>query len=294
MSIYINQDTRVIVQGMTGRLGSWHTKRLLEYGTKVVAGVTPQKGGEVVEGLPVYDTLAEAIRHHPAEAALTFVPGPFLKEAIMEGIDAGLKVIVSPVEGMPVKDMMIVRQALKTSGTILVGPNTPGIISADQCSIGILPGDVYRKGNVGIVSRSGTFSILIADVITKAGLGQTTALGIGGDPITGLGFIDVLAEFEQDPETKAITLIGEIGGEAEEEAAAYIQKKVKKPVVAIVGGRTAPSGQTMGHAGAIISGGRGSYNSKVEALKRAGVVVAESPDMVGTLLTSTLEKLLNL
>jgi len=283
VSILVNKDTRVISQGITGRLGSFATERMMEYGTKVVAGVTPGKGGTELNGVPVYDTVREAVKEHPADATITFVPPPFVKEAVFEALDAGIKFIVLAVERMPVKDMMIVYQALKQSDTILLGPNSPGIITADECSIGYFPGNVYRKGPVGIVSRSGTFSYQVADYITKAGLGETTALGLGGDPITGVSFIDILKLYEADPETKVIVLIGEIGRTSEEQAAEYIQSEVSKPVVAIIGGRTAPTGKTMGHAGAIITGGRGSYDSKVNALEKAGVPVARTAKEVTNL-----------
>lgn len=283
MSILINKDTRVISQGITGRLGSFATGQMVEYGTKVVAGVTPGKGGTELNGVPVYDTVREAVKYHPADATITFVPPPFVKEAIFEALEVGIKLVVVAVERMPVKDMMMVHQALRQSDTVLLGPNSPGIISADECSIGYFPGHVYRKGSVGIVSRSGTFSYQVADYITKAGLGETTALGLGGDPITGVSFIDILKLYEADPETKVIVLMGEIGRTSEEQAAEYIQSEVSKPVVAIVGGRTAPPGKTMGHAGAIITGGRGSYNSKVNALEKAGVPVARTAKEVATL-----------
>jgi len=289
MSILVNTDTRVISQGITGRLGSFTTDRMIEYGTKVVAGVTPGKGGTEVNGVPVYDTVREAVKYHPADATITFVPPPFVKEAIFEALEVGIKFIVVAVERMPVKDMMIVYQALKQSDTVLLGPNCPGIITAEECSIGYFPGDVYRKGPVGIVSRSGTFSYQVADYITKAGLGETTALGIGGDPVTGVGFIDILKLFEKDPETKVIVLIGEIGRTSEEQAAEYIQSEVSKPVVAIITGRTAPPGKTMGHAGAIITGGRGSYESKVNALEKAGLPVAKTAKEVAVLAKQALE-----
>lgn len=283
MSILANKDTRVISQGITGRLGSFATGRMMEYGTKVVAGVTPGKGGTELDGVPVYDTVREAVREHPADATITFVPPPFVKEAIFEALEVGIKLIVVAVERMPVKDMMMVHQALEQTDTVLLGPNSPGIITADECSIGYFPGDVYRKGPVGIVSRSGTFSYQVADYITKAGLGETTALGLGGDPITGVSFIDILKLYEADPETKVIVLIGEIGRTSEEQAAEYIQSEVSKPVVAIIAGRTAPPGKTMGHAGAIITGGRGSYESKVNALEKAGIPVATTAKEVATL-----------
>ena len=289
MSILINKDTRVIAQGITGKLGSFATGQMIEYGTKVVAGITPGKGGTELDGVPVYDTVREAVKYHPVDATITFVPPPFVKEAIFEALEVGIKLVVVAVERMPVKDMMLVRQALRQSDTILLGPNSPGIITADECSIGYFPGDVYRKGPVGIVSRSGTFSYQVADYITKAGLGETTSLGLGGDPITGVSFIDILKLYEADPETKVIVLIGEIGRTSEEQAAEYIQSEVSKPVVAIIGGRTAPPGKTMGHAGAIITGGRGSYNSKLKALEKAGVPVARTAKEVAALAKKALE-----
>jgi len=290
VSILVNKDTRVICQGITGKLGSFATGQMMKYGTNVVAGVTPGKGGTELNGVPVYDTVREAVREHPADASITFVPPPFVKEAIFEALEAGIKLVVVAVERMPVKDMMIVRQALRQSDAVLLGPNSPGIITAEECSIGYFPGDVYRKGPVGIVSRSGTFSYQVADYITKAGLGETTALGIGGDPITGVNFIDILRLFEADPETKAIVLIGEIGRTSEEQAAEYIQSNVSKPVVGIIAGRSAPPGKTMGHAGAIITGGRGSYDSKVKALERAGVPVAKTAKEVATLVRQALKR----
>ena len=289
MSILVNKDTRVISQGITGRLGSFATERMTEYGTNVVAGVTPGKGGTEVIGVPVFDTVREAVKYHPADATITFVPPPFVKEAVFEALDAGIKFIVLAVERMPVKDMMMVYQALKESDTVLLGPNSPGIITADECSIGYFPGNVYRKGPVGIVSRSGTFSYQVADVITKAGLGETTALGIGGDPVTGVGFVDILKLYQKDPETKVIVLIGEIGRMSEEQAAEYIQSEVSKPVVSIIAGRTAPPGKTMGHAGAIITAGRGTYDSKVKALEKAGVPVASTLKEMAALVKKALE-----
>ena len=288
MSILVNKDTRVIAQGITGRFGTFHSKRMMDYGTKVVAGVTPGKGGTEVNGVPVFDTLREAMRHDPADATITFVPAPFVKEAIFEAIEEEIKLIAVVVEGMPVKDMMLVKQILKGSDTLLIGPNSPGLITAEECSIGFFPGDIYRKGPVGIVSRSGTFSYQVADDITKAGLGQTSSVGIGGDPITGVSFIDILKRYEEDDETKVIVLIGEIGRTSEEEAAEYIQSEISKPVVAIIAGRTAPAGKAMGHAGAIIAGGKGSYESKIAALERAGVLVGKTTREVAELVKHAL------
>jgi len=291
MSILVNKDTKVIAQGITGRFGTFHSQRMMEYGTKIVAGVTPGKGGLEVNGVPVYDTLEEALRYHDADATITFVPALFTKEAILEAINANIRLISVVVEGMPVKDMMIVKKVLEGTKTILIGPNSPGVITAEECSIGFFPGDIYRKGPVGIVSRSGTFSYQVADDITKIGLGQTSSVGIGGDPITGISFIDILKLYENDDETKVIVLIGEIGRTSEEEAAEYIKSEVTKPVVAIIGGRTAPAGKTMGHAGAIITGDKGSYTSKEKAFERAGVPVAKTTKEVAKLVKEALNNL---
>lgn len=291
MSILVNEETKVIAQGITGRFGKFHSQRMIDYGTKLVAGVTPGKGGEEVNGVPVYDTLKEAVKYHRVDATITFVPAPFVKEAILEAIEEETKVVAVVVEGMPVKDMMIVNQVLEHSNTTLIGPNSPGIITADECSLGFFPGDVYRKGPVGIVSRSGTFSYQVADDITKAGLGQTTSVGIGGDPITGVSFIDILKLYEEDLETKVIVLIGEIGRTCEEAAAEYIKSEITKPVVAIIAGRTAPHGKTMGHAGAIITGGKGSSDSKISAFKKAGIQVGMTTKEVANLVKEVLRNI---
>lgn len=290
MSILVNEETRVVAQGITGNFGTFHSQRMIEYGTKVVAGVTPNKGGMVVNGVPVYDTLQEAVKYHPADATITFVPAPFVKEAFMEAIEAEMKVIAGVIEGMPVKDMMLIYQMLKGTQTVLLGPNSPGIITPGECSMGFMPGHVYKKGPVGIVSRSGTFSYQVADAVTREGLGESTCLGIGGDPITGVTFIDILKLFQKDPKTEAILLIGEIGRKAEEEAAEFIQSEVKKPVVAIIAGASAPEGKTMGHAGAIITGGKGSYASKVEAFGRIGVPVAKTTREAAQLIAQALRR----
>lgn len=290
MSILVNKETRVVAQGITGNFGTFHSQRMIEYGTKVVAGVTPNKGGMVVNGVPVYDTLQEAVKYHSADATITFVPAPFVKEAFMEAIEAEMKVIAGVIEGMPVKDMMLIYQMLKGTQTVLLGPNSPGIITPGECSMGFMPGHVYRKGPVGIVSRSGTFSYQVADAVTREGLGESTCLGIGGDPITGVTFIDILKLFQKDPKTEAILLIGEIGRKAEEEAAEFIQSEVKKPVVAIIAGASAPEGKTMGHAGAIITGGKGSYASKVEAFGRTGVPVAKTTREAAQLIAQALRR----
>ncbi|MCD6567714.1 MAG: succinate--CoA ligase subunit alpha [Dehalococcoidia bacterium] len=290
MSILVNKDSKVLAQGITGKLGNFATERMMEYGTKVVAGITPGKGGSETMGVPIYNTVREAAMDHQIDATILFVPPAFVKEAIFEALEAEIKLIVVAVERMPVKDMMMVKQALKGTNTTLIGPNSPGIISAEECSMGYFPGDIYRKGPVGIVSRSGTFSYQVADEITRAGLGETSSLGIGGDPVTGGNFVDILKLYEEDPETRVITLIGEIGRTSEEEAAEYIQSNISKPVVAIIAGRTAPPGKTMGHAGAIITGGRGSYDSKVKALEKAGVPVAKTPKEVANLAKEALKK----
>jgi len=290
MSILVNRQTRVIAQGITGNFGTFHSERMIDYGTKLVAGVTPNKGGRTVHGVPVYDTLREALQFHPADATITFVPAPFVKEAFMEAIEAEIGVVAGVIEGMPVRDMIFIYHMLKGSKTVLLGPNSPGIITPGECSIGFMPGHVYRKGPVGIVSRSGTFSYQVADAVTQAGLGQSSCLGIGGDPITGVTFIDILELFEKDPETEAILLIGEIGRKAEEEAAEFIQNEVNKPVVAILAGASAPEGKAMGHAGAIIAGGRGSYASKVEAFKRAKVPVAKTTREAAMLISEVVKK----
>jgi succinyl-CoA synthetase alpha subunit len=290
MSILVNKETLVVAQGITGNFGTFHSQRMIEYGTKVVAGVTPNKGGMVVNGVPVYDTLQEAVKYHPADATITFVPAPFVKEAFMEAIEAEMKVIAGVIEGMPVKDMMLIYQMLKGTQTVLLGPNSPGIITPGECSMGFMPGHVYKKGPVGIVSRSGTFSYQVADAVTREGLGESTCLGIGGDPITGVTFIDILKLFQKDPKTEAILLIGEIGRKAEEEAAEFIQSEVKKPVVAIIAGASAPEGKTMGHAGAIITGGKGSYASKVEAFGRTGVPVAKTTREAAQLIAQALRR----
>jgi succinyl-CoA synthetase alpha subunit len=283
VSILVGRATRVAVQGITGRFGTFHSQRMMDYGTRVVAGVTPGRGGEVVNGVPVYDTLKECRKHHPVDATITFVPAPFLKEAILEALEEEVPLVVSVVEGMPVKDMMILRHALRGAHSTLIGPNSPGVITAEECCIGFFPGHVYRKGPVGIVSRSGTLSYQVADDLTKAGLGQTSSVGIGGDPITGIGLKDVIRLYEEDAQTRVVVLVGEIGRATEEEAAAYIGTAVRKPVVALIAGRTAPVGKAMGHAGAIITGGRGSYDSKAKALERAGVAVARTTKEVAAL-----------
>ena len=282
MSILVDKNTRVICQGITGRVGQFHTKGCLEYGTKMVGGVTPGRGGEKVEGLPVFDTVVEAVRETGADATMIFVPPPAAADAILEAVDAGIKVVVAITEGIPVMDMVRVYDVVRRSSSRLIGPNCPGVITAEECKIGIMPGYIHRKGPVGVMSRSGTLTYEAVWQLTCLGLGQSTCVGLGGDPIVGTSFIDLLKMFEADPQTEAIMMMGEIGGTAEEEAAAFIREHVTKPVAAFIAGRTAPPGKRMGHAGAIISGGTGTAEDKIAALKAAGIEVAESPADMGT------------
>jgi succinyl-CoA synthetase alpha subunit len=277
MAILVNNKTRVIVQGITGTQGSFHTKLMLEYGTKVVAGVTPGKGGQETHGVPVYDTVKEALSEHDANASIIFVPAPFAKDAVLEGINAGLELIVVITEHIPIKDAIQMIEVAKRNNVNIVGPNTPGVITPNECKLGIMPGHIFKRGEIGIISRSGTLTYEIASNLTRAGFGQSTCLGIGGDPVIGINFIDALQMFVNDDETKAVVLIGEIGGDAEEKAAEYIKREFTKPVAAFIAGRTAPPGKRMGHAGAIISGRAGTAESKIKALKRAGVYVVEKP-----------------
>lgn len=282
MSILINKQTRVICQGITGKVGQFHTKGCLEYGTKMVGGVTPGKRGEKVEGLPVFDTVFEAVDVTGADATMIFVPPAFTADAILEAVDAGIKTVVAITEGVPVLDMARVYDVVRHSASRLVGPNCPGVITPEECKIGIMPGYIHKKGPVGLMSRSGTLTYEAVWQLSNLGLGQSTCIGLGGDPIVGTSFIDLLAMFEADPATEAILMIGEIGGTAEEEAAAYVKQHVTKPVAAFIAGRTAPPGKRMGHAGAIITGGKGTAADKVAALESAGIVVAESPADMGT------------
>ncbi len=277
MAILVNNKTKAIVQGITGTQGSFHTKLMLEYGTKIVAGVTPGKGGQEVHGVPVYDTVKEALSEHDANASIIFVPAPFAKDAVLEGINAGLELIVVITEHIPIKDTIQMVEVAKRNNVNIVGPNTPGVITPGECKLGIMPGHIFKRGPIGIISRSGTLTYEIASNLTKAGFGQSTCLGIGGDPIIGINFVEALEMFANDHETKAIVLIGEIGGDAEERAAEYIRKEFNKPVAAFIAGKTAPPGKRMGHAGAIISGRTGTAQSKVKALRDAGVHVVDRP-----------------
>lgn len=289
MSILVHENTRVVVQGITGTEGTFHVQRMKEYGTKVVAGVTPGKGGTEHLGVPVFNTVEEAVARTGANASAIFVPPFFAAEAVMEAADAGVGVIVCITEGIPTFDMIRAKAYLKGRGSALIGPNTPGIISPGKCKIGIMPGHICKRGTIGIISRSGTLTYEAIQQATKLGYGQSTAVGMGGDPIIGLKFIDFLKLFKEDDETEAVILIGEIGGTAEEEAAEYIRKDFKKPVVGFIAGQTAPPGRRMGHAGAIIAGGKGTAAEKIEALKKAGVHVAISPADIGLMLKKALK-----
>jgi succinyl-CoA synthetase alpha subunit len=282
MSILINRNTRLVCQGITGKAGEFHSKNCLEYGTKLVAGVTPGKGGQETLGVPVYDTVVEAVEQQGVDATMIFVPPAFTADAILEAVDAGVKVVIAITEGVPVLDMVRVYRTIRDKDVHLVGPNCPGVITAEECKIGIMPGYIHTKGTVGVISRSGTLTYEGVWQLTRLGLGQTTCVGLGGDPIVGTSFIDLLKLFQQDDQTEAILMMGEIGGSAEEEAAAYVRDHVTKPVAAFIAGRTAPPGKRMGHAGAIISGGKGTAAEKVAALQEAGIEVAESPADMGT------------
>ncbi len=292
MAILLRKETGVVVQGITGREGSFHTKAMLGYGTRILAGVTPGKGGQEVEGVPVYDSVVEARESHPEiTASIIFVPARFAPDAVYEAIEAGVELIVVITEGIPVHDTMRFVRYARMNGVTIIGPNCPGVITPGESKLGIMPGHVFKKGNVGVISRSGTLTYEIAYAMTRAGIGQSTAIGIGGDPIPGTGFIELLRMFEEDPETYAVVLIGEIGGDMEERAARYIADSgYSKPVVAYVAGRTAPPGKRMGHAGAIISMGVGDAESKIRAFKEAGVQVAELPSQIPELLSKALKR----
>jgi succinyl-CoA synthetase alpha subunit len=290
MSILVDKNTRVVVQGITGGEGTFHAQRMIEYGTKVVAGMTPGKGGMTHLGVPVYNTVADAVAQTGANAAAIFVPPFAAADAVMEAADAGIKVVVCITEGIPTFDMIKAKAYLQTHPVSLIGPNTPGIISPGKCKIGIMPGHIHTPGTIGIISRSGTLTYEAVQQVSKVGFGQSTAVGIGGDPIVGMKYIDLLKLFKEDGETEAVILIGEIGGTAEEEAAAYVTQEFDKPVVSFIAGQTAPPGRRMGHAGAIIAGGKGTAAEKMEALEAAGVVVAKSPADIGLKVKEALGK----
>ncbi|WP_336862886.1 succinate--CoA ligase subunit alpha [Peribacillus frigoritolerans] len=290
MSVYINKDTKVIVQGITGATALFHTKQMLEYGTKIVGGVTPGKGGTEVEGVPVFNTVSEAVTETGASASVIYVPAPFAADAILEAVDAELDLAICITEHIPVLDMVKVKRYMEGKKTRLIGPNCPGVITPEECKIGIMPGYIHKKGHVGVVSRSGTLTYEAVHQLSQAGIGQSSAVGIGGDPVNGTDFIDVLKAFNEDPETHAVIMIGEIGGTAEEEAAIWVKKNMTKPVVGFIGGRTAPAGKRMGHAGAIISGGKGTADEKIRVMNECGIKVAETPSVMGETLISVLKE----
>ncbi len=290
MSIYVDKNTKVVVQGITGGTAKFHTQQMLEYGTKIVAGVTPGKGGTEVDGVPVFNTMEEAVKETGANVSVIYVPAPFAADAIMEAVDAELDMAICITEHIPVLDMVKVVRYMEGKKTRLVGPNCPGVITPEESKIGIMPGYIHTKGHVGVISRSGTLTYEAVHQLSEAGIGQTTAVGIGGDPVNGTNFIDVLKEFNEDEDTYAVVMIGEIGGTAEEEAAEWIKANMKKPVVGFIGGQTAPPGKRMGHAGAIISGGKGTADEKIKALNNAGVEVAETPSVIGETLIKVIKE----
>jgi succinyl-CoA synthetase alpha subunit len=291
MSILINKSTRVICQGFTGKQGTFHSEQCIAYGTKMVGGVTPGRGGSSHLNLPVFDTCHDAVKAGGVDATMIYVPAPFAADAILEAADAGIKVVICITEGIPVNDMVKVKATLRANypDTVLVGPNCPGVITPGECKIGIMPGHIHKAGRIGVISRSGTLTYETVHQTTANGLGQSTCVGIGGDPVRGYGFIDVLALFEKDPQTEGIIMVGEIGGSSEEEAAAYIKANIKKPVIAYIAGVTAPAGKRMGHAGAIISGGKGTADEKFAALEAAGVTTVRSPADLGSAMKKALK-----
>ncbi|SDQ61009.1 succinyl-CoA synthetase (ADP-forming) alpha subunit [Virgibacillus subterraneus] len=290
MSVYVNKDTKVIVQGITGGTAKFHTKQMLEYGTKIVGGVTPKKGGTEVEGVPVFNTVQDAVEETGATASVIYVPAPFAADAILEAVDADLDLAICITEHIPVMDMVKVKRYMEGKKTRLVGPNCPGVITPEECKIGIMPGYIHKKGHIGVVSRSGTLTYEAVHQLSENGYGQSSAVGIGGDPVNGTDFIDVLKAFNDDPDTEAVIMIGEIGGTAEEEAAEWVKANMTKPVVGFIGGATAPPGKRMGHAGAIISGGKGTADEKIRVMNDCGIKVAETPAVMGETMISVLKE----
>lgn len=290
MSILVNKNTKVICQGITGEQGQFHTRQMVQYGTKMVGGVTPGKGGSNVDGIPVFDTVDEAVKKTKANASVIYVPAAFAADAIMEAVDAGIELVVCITEGIPVLDMVKVKRFMDGRKSRLIGPNCPGVITPDECKIGIMPGHIHKKGRVGVVSRSGTLTYEAVDQLTRLGLGQSTCVGMGGDPVNGTNFIETFEMFEKDKDTDAVIMIGEIGGTAEEEAAEFVKRNVKKPVVGYIAGVTAPKGKRMGHAGAIISGGKGTAEEKFEAMMKAGIKVTKTPAEIGKTMMELLKK----
>lgn len=290
MSVYVNKDTKVIVQGITGSTAKFHTKQMLEYGTKIVGGVTPKKGGTEIEGVPVFNTVSDAARETGANASVIYVPAPFAADAIVEAVDAEIDLVICITEHIPVLDMVKVKRYMEGKKTRLVGPNCPGVITPEECKIGIMPGYIHKKGHVGVVSRSGTLTYEAVHQLSEEGYGQSTAVGIGGDPVNGTDFIDVLKAFNDDPDTEAVVMIGEIGGTAEEEAAEWIKANMKKPVAGFISGATAPPGKRMGHAGAIISGGSGTAEAKISVMKECGIQVADTPAVIGETMIKALKE----
>jgi succinyl-CoA synthetase alpha subunit len=291
MAILVNKETRVLTQGITGSTGQFHTRACKEYGTHMVAGVTPGKGGTSFEGIPIFDTVSKAVAETGANASVIYVPPPFAADAIIEATDAGLPLVICITEGVPVRDMIRVKRYLAGRNSRLLGPNCPGVITPGQCKIGIMPGHIHQPGKIGVVSRSGTLTYEAVDQLTRLGLGQSTGVGIGGDPVHGFEFVDILDLFNRDSGTEAVVMIGEIGGSAEEEAAQWIKAHMKKPVVGFIAGQTAPPGKRMGHAGAIISGGKGTAREKIAAMKSAGIRMAPSPALIGQTMREALENL---
>ena len=290
MSILVNKNTKVICQGITGEQGTFHTKQMVAYGTKMVGGVTPGKGGTNVDGISVFDTVDEAVKKTGANASVIYVPAAFAGDAIMEAVDAGIELVICITEGIPVLDMVKVKRFMSGKKSRLIGPNCPGVITPEECKIGIMPGHIHKAGKIGVVSRSGTLTYEAVDQLTRLGLGQSTCVGIGGDPVNGTNFVDVLEMFAKDKKTQAVVMIGEIGGTAEEEAADFVKKKMKKPVIGYIAGVTAPKGKRMGHAGAIISGGKGTADEKMEAMKKAGIKVCNSPADIGKTMAKAIKK----